>query len=133
MSSKLLVGAVSGLLATAPFALADDGPVELGSADLDQVTAGSGNDRWPDTTRVVNERTYTSYFAMPISNAVAICYFCSGNAQALAISAASGMARADALALALGQGRTMSEAIAVGPGLLPMPLPSMPPVSADGS
>ena len=92
-------------------------PVDLELADLDRFTGGAWQPTMPLFDRSTFERRsfISSSVSMPIANAFAVCFMCSGDAMAVAIAGAFGNARADAGSFASGFGQAFSRADAVGP------------------
>lgn len=92
-------------------------PVDLALADLDRLTGGA----WQPTMPLFGRNTFerrsfiSTSISMPIANAVAVCFMCSGDAMAVATAGAFGNARADAGSFASGFGQAFSRADAVGP------------------
>jgi hypothetical protein len=107
--------ALLGLVIAAEAAPAQ--PVDLDLADLDRITGGAWQPTMPLFDRsTFDRRTFiTSSVSMPIANAFAVCFMCSGDAMAVAIAGAFGNARADAGSFASGFGQAFSRADAVGP------------------
>jgi hypothetical protein len=111
-----LLTALLGLAMAATAARAQ--PVDLDLADLDQITGGASQPTMPLFERsTFDRRTFiTSSISMPIANAFAVCFMCSGDAMAVAIAGAfGGDARADAGSFASGFGQAFSRADAVAP------------------
>jgi len=110
-----LLTALLGLVIAAEAARAQ--PVDLDLADLDRITGGA----WQPTMPLFDRRTFerrsfiSSSVSIPIANAFAVCFMCSGDAMAVAIAGAFGNARADAGSFASGFGQAFSRADAVGP------------------
>jgi hypothetical protein len=110
-----LLTALLGLVIAAEAARAQ--PVDLDLADLDRITGGA----WQPTMPLFDRRTFerrsfiSSSVSMPIANAFAVCFMCSGDAMAVAIAGAFGNARADAGSFASGFGQAFSRADALGP------------------
>ena len=96
------------------------GPVDLELADLDQLTGGAWQPTRPLFDRSAFERRsfIETSISMPIANAFAICFMCSGDAMAVAIAGAIGDARADSSALASGRGEAFASTFAAGPPFL---------------
>jgi len=99
MSSLLLRSLVLALLlGTAPIAAsAEDGaeagdePLVIGMDDLAGITAGSHATPWGPAGRPTYRRStrIETHISMPIAHAIAVCYFCSGNASAVAMATAN--------------------------------------------
>jgi hypothetical protein len=112
---KALLTAALGLVIAAEAPRAE--PVELELADLDRFTAGA----WQSSSPFIelptfDRRSYiSSSYSMPIANAFAVCFMCSGDAAAVAIANAFGNARADAGSFASGFGQAFTRSDAVGP------------------
>ncbi len=110
-----LLTALLGLLFVGEAARAQ--PVDLDLADLDRFTGGAWQPTMPLFDRSTFERRsfITSSVSMPIANAFAVCFMCSGDAMAVAVAGAFGDARADAGSFASGFGQAFSRTDAVGP------------------
>jgi len=95
-------------------------PVDLSLDDLDEMVAGVYEPNWRPIDRGSFQRftSITTSISMPIANSFAICFMCSGDAAAIAISNAYGNARADASSFASGFGQAFSRADAVGPAFV---------------
>ena len=106
--------------ATADARADGSGPVDLEFAELEQLTGGAWQPTPPLFERSAFERrsSIQTSISMPIANAFAICFMCSGDAMAVAIAGAIGHARADSSALASGRGEAFSSAFAAGPPFL---------------
>ncbi len=110
-----LLTAALGLAVTTQASSAQ--PVDLDLADLDRFTGGA----WQQSSPFIELPTFdrrsfiSSSYSMPIANAFAVCFMCSGDAAAVAIANAIGGARADAGSFASGFGRAVTRAEAVGP------------------
>ena len=114
LASLLLSAATAGARADG------SGPVDLELAELEQLTGGAWQPTRPLFERSAFERRsfIQTSISMPIANAFAICFMCSGDAMAVAIAGAVGHARADSSALASGRGEAFSSAFAAGPPFL---------------
>lgn len=95
-------------------------PVELSMASMEDIVAGAYEPNWRPVDRGSFQRftNITTSISMPIANAYAVCFMCSGDASAVAIANAIGSARADASSLASGRGQAYSRSDAVGPAFL---------------
>jgi hypothetical protein len=95
-------------------------PVDLSLDDLDEMVAGAYEPNWRPIDRGSFQRftSITTSISMPIANSFAICFMCSGNAAAIAVSNAYGNARADASSFASGLGQAFSRADAAGPAFV---------------
>lgn len=92
------------------------GPIELELADLEQLTGGSFEVKGPfiDRGAFARRTVIQTSISMPIANAFAVCFMCSGDATAVAIAGAFGNGRADASSLASGSGEAFTSAFAAG-------------------
>lgn len=92
-------------------------PVDLVLDDLDELVAGAYEPHWRPIDRGSFQRftSITTSISMPIAQSLAICFMCSGDAAAIAISNAFGNAHANASSIASGLGQAFSRADAVGP------------------
>ncbi len=127
---KVLLTAFFGLALAAEAPQAQ--PTDLELVDLDQITGGA----WRPTTPLFDRSSFdrrsyiTSSVSIPIANAFAVCFMCSGDASAVAIAGAFGNARADANSFASGRGQAFTRAEAVGPHFVfVVPGHSQPPIS----
>lgn len=106
---KVLLTAVFGLAVAAESSQAQ--PIDLEVADLDQITGGA----WQSKASPFDRGSFISRsVSIPIANAFAVCFMCSGDASAVAIASAFGSGRADASSLASGLGQAFTRAEAVG-------------------
>jgi len=118
---RTAVGAAcAGLLlcgATADARAGGGGPIDLELADLDQLTGGA----WEPTMPLFDRGTFDrrsfiqTSISMPIANAFAVCFMCSGDASAVAVAAAFGSGRADSTSFASGRGDAFTSSFAAGP------------------
>ena len=115
---KALFIAALGLVIAAKAPVAE--PVELELADLDRFTGGA----WRQSSPFLELPTFdrrsliSSSYSMPIANAFAVCFMCSGDAAAVAIANAFGSARADSGSFASGFGQAFTRSEAVGPSFM---------------
>jgi hypothetical protein len=93
------------------------GPVDLELADLEQLTGGAWQPTRPLFDRSAFQRSsfIQTSISMPIANAFAVCFMCSGDAMAVAIAGAIGSGRADSTSFASGRGEAFTSAFAAGP------------------
>ena len=93
------------------------GPVDLELADLEQLTGGGWQPQRPLFDRSAFQRSsiIETSISMPIANAFAVCFMCSGDAMAVAIAGAIGSGRADSTSFASGRGEALTSAFAAGP------------------
>jgi hypothetical protein len=111
------------------------GPMDLELGVLDRITGGAYMPDWQRAGRDSFRRTtfISSSYSMPIAQAFAVCFMCSGDAEAVAIANAFGDARANANSFASGFGRSFTRADAVGqPFIIFMPSNFAPPASRTG-
>ena len=117
---RTAVGAAcAGLLlcgATADARADGAGPIDLELADLDQLTGGAWEPTMPLFDRGTFERRsfIQTSISMPIANAFAVCFMCSGDASAVAIAGAIGSGRADASSFSSGRGDAFTRSFAAG-------------------
>jgi hypothetical protein len=118
---RMAIGAAcAGLLlcaATADARAGGAGPIDLELAELDQLTGGAWEPTLPLFDRGIFERRsfIQTSISMPIANAFAVCFMCSGDASAIAVAGAIGSARADASSFASGRGEAFTSSFAAGP------------------
>ena len=93
------------------------GPVDLELVDLEQLTGGAWEPKRPLFDRSSFERRsfIQTSISMPIANAFAVCFMCSGDAMAVAIAGAIGSGRADSTSFASGRGEAFTSSFAAGP------------------
>lgn len=115
---RLLAITALGALATTAAPRAE--PVDLSLTDLDELVAGAYEPSWRPVERGSLQRftSITTSISMPIANSLAICFMCSGDAAAIAISNAFGNGHANASSLASGFGEAFSRADAFGPAFV---------------
>lgn len=96
------------------------GPVDLELVDLEQLTGGAWEPKRPLFDRSSFERRsfIQTSISMPIANAFAVCFMCSGDAMAVAIAGAIGSGRADSTSFASGRGEAFTSSFAAGPPFL---------------
>jgi len=142
-SDKAITAAVLGLALIAGAAKSEPigtGPSMGGSADLDlgvldRITGGAYMPEWQRAGRESFRRNtfISSSFSMPIAQAFAVCFMCSGDAEAVAIANAFGDARANANSFTSGFGRSFTRADAVGQSFMVfMPSNFAPPPGSPG-
>ena len=143
-SDKAITAAVLGLALIAGAAKSEPigtGPSTGGSADLDlgvldRITGGAYMPEWQRAGRESFRRNtfISSSFSMPIAQAFAVCFMCSGDAEAVAIANAFGDARANANSFTSGFGTSFTRADAVGqPFMVFLPRDFAPPSGWPGS
>lgn len=130
-STSVLAGCLAAALAGGT---ADAEPASLSEAQLDTVSAAGdiGLSGFGFDTGAIHESgtRITTQISMPVSNAIAICLFCSGDASAVAIANAIGMGQSNATALSQGSADTFALSNAIGPYLMMFAPPSAVPQPA---
>jgi len=115
------------------------GSIDLELGVLERITGGAYMSDMPEWQRAGRDsfrrNTFiSSSFSMPIAQAFAVCFMCSGDAEAVAIANAFGDARANANSFTSGFGRSFTRADAVGqPFMVFMPSNFAPPPSRNGA
>lgn len=143
-SDKAITAAVLGLALIAGAAKSEpiasrpsmDGSDDLDLGVLDRITGGAYMPEWQRAGRELFQRNtfISSTYSMPIAQAFAVCFMCSGDAEAVAIANAFGDARANANSFSSGFGRAFTRADAVGqPFMVFMPSNFAPPPSWAGA
>lgn len=137
LSLALIAGAAkSEPIASGP---SGDGSDDLDLGVLDQITGGAYMPDMPEWQRAGRDsfrrNTFiSSSYSMPIAQAFAVCFMCSGDAEAVAIANAFGDARANANSFSSGFGRAFTRADAVGqPFVVFMPSNLAPPPGWSGA
>lgn len=82
--SSIIVGLLSSAAGAEPLALAE--------TDLDSIAAGGVNSPLTTSDSMMGGGEFTSQIAMPVSNAIALCYQCGDNANVIAIANAEAIA-----------------------------------------
>jgi hypothetical protein len=120
MKRSCTIGVAAGFLAIVGFLVpaAAAEPVVLDDGQLDGVAAGLGDSAFGDGSRLWRSTSITTHISMPMSTAIAVCYFCSDNASAVAIANAIGLGSADSRAVTLGQGNSFALSNSIGPFLI---------------